>query len=173
MKAKHRKIRRIVNIFLWLSVATLSSTSFLYGKNISYLEQLALYEGLRTTSSIILGVSGAWLAILYPGELAECLKEHKTASSHIVPIITTITSSVLILAAISLIQFVAPVLKQFQFNEDIISVFKGLSFSLIFFLTCIQIKSMLLILLPSYLLQRSIKEIEEEEKFKRHIIGKK
>jgi chromate transport protein ChrA len=68
-------------VILSIFVLGISALCFWAGRTIPMSEQWPIYEGLRTTSGIVFGVTGAWLAIVYPNALKKVFgqSEKRTA----------------------------------------------------------------------------------------------
>ncbi|HEY9737549.1 MAG TPA: hypothetical protein V6D06_14745 [Trichocoleus sp.] len=112
------------------------------------------------------------MAVLYPGGAASFFKDRRSASSQIIAIMGAMVTAVLTLAVTLLIQFLAPVLAQFAFPPLVVSISKGLSYSLIFVLTALQMRSLLMSLLPNYIIKEDLKREESLEEWKRQLSGR-
>lgn len=173
-----RKIFRTLTK-IYLKIALLSGVfffcliAFFYGKNIPYSEQSSIYEGLRTTSGIVFGIMGAWIAIIHPGSLGDFFGDRKTASKQMLRLLSTMLIAVFVLSAVLLIGFIVPALKQVYLIEVYKPVFRGLSYSIVCFLTMLQVWSLFLVLLPNYIVKEKLKKEEGEEEVKKYLTGKK
>jgi hypothetical protein len=138
---------------------------------------MPLYEGLRNTSSIIFGVMGAWLAILYPDSLKKIFgggsqklpeQEKQTIMLLFQPIIISTTVIAVVLILFPLFQ-VGKTINQLDEYKD---VFRGLSFSLLSILTILQLWALILTLVPSDLVKKHIdKQNTKQEVVKRMFSG--
>jgi len=131
-----------------------------FGRSISFKDQWPLYEALRSTSSIIFAVIGAWLTILYPEALKKIfskglnLNESKMDSIDL--LIANIRYSTLILACILLIGFVAQIAKQVPLIYQYYSDLRGLSFGILGVLTFLQIWTLLMALAQAEIAREDI-----------------
>lgn len=171
-KGRRRAKRALLNLLGWIVIVVLAVPVFFYGRNIAYDKQMVVYDGLRNTSGIIFGVMGAWMAVLYPGGIASFFKDPRSASSQIAAITGAMVNSMLTLAVILLIQFLAPILEQFPFPPLIVSLSKGFSYSLVFVLTALQMRSLLITLLPNYIIKEDLVRQENLEELRKRLSGK-
>jgi hypothetical protein len=122
------------------------------GQEVAFAQQWPLYEGLRTTASIVFAVVGAWMAIAYPERLKLSLRGE---SSSVGPahkmdnLLTPISHSTIILAIVLLAGLIAPVAKTFVVVVEHRELFRGLSFALVSMLTVWQVCIVLLTLDPA------------------------
>ncbi|RZM82877.1 hypothetical protein [Leptolyngbya iicbica] len=145
--------------------------SFAFGRNVSYAEQKEIFDSLRETSAIVFGVMGAWMAILYPGGISSLFSNEKEASSQIIAMMNAMVSAAFTIAIILLIEFSFPIIRQFSLSVYFISLMKGASYSLIFVLIIFQVKSILLTLLPNYILEKKLKNAEHKAAVKSYLTG--
>lgn len=121
-----------------------------FGRPISFKDQWPLYEALRSTSSIIFAVIGAWLTILYPEALKKIFTKDLNLSDPKIDsidlLISNIRYSTLILACVLLIGFVAQMAKQATLIYPYHSDLRGLSFGILGVLTFLQIWTLLMAL---------------------------
>jgi len=121
------------------------------GRTIPYSDQYILLDGLRQTASIMFGIFGAWLALVYRRELSHLLvgKKESDVKNEIqevddsyddfVHVYKGVTFSSLIVAIVLGIGYVAPIVRKMVCCPKIIPVIRGISFSVIGFLTVAQI----------------------------------
>jgi magnesium-transporting ATPase (P-type) len=165
-----RRALKWVGFLLFLCLTTIV---FWLGRNVDYTEQAGLYEGLRTTSGIVFGIMGAWIAIVHPGSLGDFFEDKKTASEQMLRLMSTMVISAFVLASILLINLMVPVLRQIPLFSRYELLFNGISYVGIFVLTMLQIWSLLLTLLPNYLLKEDLKRAEAKERMGHHFTGKR
>jgi hypothetical protein len=121
-----KKISFCISLFF---LAIIIIICWKFGSNIPFSVQWPLYEALRNTSAIIFGVTGAWLAILYPGKLSIFLKgkDHKFFDQLVQPLFY----SILILATVLFIGLFAPIIKHVAFFAKNYKFFRSLSYAIL------------------------------------------
>lgn len=138
---------------------------FAFGKNVPFSEQWVLYEGLRNTASIIFGVMGAWLAIVYPEVLSNLLEERTFSGAQSYrKLIAPLVYSTSILIWVLMLGIVVPILKQIQFFVSYTNILRGISFSILCILTLLQIWALILTLLPADMTKRKIDRVDGSQK---------
>jgi len=150
---------RLLHWLVLIALACLSVLLYGFGRGIPYSEQWVLYEALRNTASIIFGVMGAWLAIVYPEALENVIKgKTKSGSEVYSKLLEPLIYSTIILILVLVIGIISPIAKQINFFASHASVLRGISFSILSILTILQIWSLILTLLPADMTQREISE---------------
>lgn len=127
-----------------------------FGRHIAFSLQWPLFEALRTTASIIFAVVGAWFAIIYPERLKKSFRGGNADSNGpgIHRLFTPIVHSTAILATVLIIGVVAPLMKQFDFILAHRSVFRGISYGLLVFLTMWQLLTVVFSLIGPDIVKR-------------------
>ncbi|MFY0403360.1 hypothetical protein ACOMDP_12065 [Pantoea dispersa] len=127
-----------------------------FGRHIAFALQWPLFEALRTTASIIFAVVGAWFAIIYPERLKKSFRggDSSGGSAGIHNLFTPIVHSTAILAAVLLVGIGAPLLKQFDWVMANRTIFRGVSYGLLVFLTLWQLLTVVLSLTGPDILKR-------------------
>ena len=141
--------------------------TIIYGKGISFKEQMPIYDGLRNTSAIIFAVMGAWLAILYPHKLSKSLKKElddKTDRDDRNQLFTPLIYSTIILMIVIGISFIVPIAKQILILHKYKEIIRATSFSLIGILTYLQFWSLILTLLPGDSIKDELDETSNRKK---------
>lgn len=128
-----------VAFFVFTACAVISAGYL--GRHIPFVQQWPLYEALRTTASIIFAVVGAWFAIIYPERLKKSFRGGRgdANGNGIHRLFTPIVHSTVILATVLIIGVFAPILKQFDFIILHKSIFRGISYGILVFLTLWQL----------------------------------
>lgn len=160
-----------------LSLALAVAAGICVGDKILFSEQWALYEALRTTASIIFAVVGAWLAIIYPEKLKapfrERAEQRASSDTRFGSLFSPIVNSTIILCIILFIGILVPVLKQIPFFLEYRDVMRAISFGLLVSLTCWQIWTVFITLIPADILKtQSDNEINRQNNID-HLMGKK
>jgi len=131
--------------------------SFIFGRNIPFQDQLPLYESLRTTSAIIFGVMGAWIALICPEMLSSVIsvysKKDDDKYSRFKLLIRPMRYSTIILMFVLLIIFINPLVRQISFLCDYALQLRGFSFAILGLLTMLQLWSVLLTFIPTDFLE--------------------
>ncbi|MEA9654878.1 hypothetical protein ABFU65_11035 [Xanthomonas campestris pv. raphani] len=137
-------------VSIWASVLALALWR---GGAVTFAQQWPLYEALRNTAAIIFAVVGAWLAIVYPERLK--MSQGKAAQSNpdnadkVVKLLEPIVNSTIILAVILLVGLIAPLIRQFPFVRENVSIFRSISFIILASLTLLQVCTVVLTLIPA------------------------
>ena len=114
--------------------------SFFIGRNIPFHSQKELLEPLLGIAGIVFGVLGIWLGILYPDLISNASKfesssEGRQINKEANDIIFPFVFSLLLLIVFIVLLYLEPVLKSFGFSENCVPCFRGVSFSVISFIT--------------------------------------
>ncbi|EPG0609875.1 hypothetical protein ACSW0I_003242 [Vibrio fluvialis] len=118
--------------------------------NISYAKQASLLSDIRNVSSIIFGVTGAWLALIYPKALASTELALKAANDVVyeqaqhdndvlLGFIKTIITSIVVIAISIVIPFVKEIAVQISFFIEYRNYIRGILFFTIVVLAIIQL----------------------------------
>jgi ABC-type polysaccharide transport system permease subunit len=162
-----------MNILSIIILIIVSISCLFFGSDINIASQIPLYQSLRDTSAIIFGVTGVWIAILYPkslqkiygkSDIDEASKEYRNIKQLCLPlkISTIIVSLVLIIGILNQIG------RQFIFLHQYKDIVRSFSFSLLGSLTYLQLWALIAALSPNesflYKIQRSLKIREFKSK---------
>lgn len=144
--------RNIRLLFIVAAVGIIVS-SVVLGRNITFNEQMPIYDGLRNTSAIIFAVMGAWIALLYPGKLSQAFgqkpyTEKTNDIDQINRLFRPMIYSTVILMVVIGVSFAVPLAKQIAYLHPYKEVFRSVSFGAIAFLTILQFWSIMLTLVP-------------------------
>lgn len=155
-----------VKVTLIICILALVGSAGYFGRHIAFALQWPLFEALRTTASIIFAVVGAWFAIIYPERLKKSFRggDSGGGGSGIHNLFTPIVHSTAILAAVLLVGIGAPLLKQFDWILAHRTVFRGISYGLLVFLTMWQLLTVVLSLTGPDILKRFTSKQEASKK---------
>lgn len=121
-----------------------------FGRNIPFSEQWPLYEALRTTAAIIFAVVGAWIAIRFPDRGAVTVGENNIATREGVGrYFHPVAHSIVVLCSVLVIGLVAPIAKRFDYIQQHLEVFRGLSYGVLAALTLFQLWTVIISLGPA------------------------
>lgn len=146
---ERRKILKFAAIGVCVAITV---PGYWFGKDVAFTQQWPLYEGLRTTASIVFAVVGAWMAIAYPERLKLSLRGETSSAGpaqKMDNLLTPISHSTIILAIVLLAGLIAPVAKTFPIVLEHRQIFRGASFALVSMLTVWQVCIVLLTLDPA------------------------
>jgi len=149
----------------WISIIillALSAPAFVFGRNICFAEQWHAFDGLRQTASIIFGVFGVWLAIVYRDDIVSRLvgvsaknddgqKAIKKAEEDIDAfecVFNGVIYSSVIIAVILVIGLIAPVIRQVGWFCKYAWIIRACSFYFLMVLTVAQLYVILMSLSP-------------------------
>lgn len=135
--------------FIVLVVAILI---FLYIPNVEFSKQLLLLDSLKQISSIILAITGAWAAIVYPESLKKLINKIEDTESNIKSIkklVKPMFISIVILIFIVIIEIIGFTLKLYLNHfAEYIDYLRKSSLTIIILLYLLQIYSLLSTLIP-------------------------
>ena len=155
----------LIRILFSVIILGMARVFFTFGKNIPFAEQWVLYEGLRNTASIIFGVMGAWLAIVYPEVLSNIIeKRTSSGAQNYNKLIAPLVYSTITLIWVMMLGIIVPILKQVSFFVSHSNSLRGISFSILCVLTLLQIWALILTLLPADMTKRTIDRVDGSHK---------
>lgn len=130
------------------------AAGFVLGQKVKFVQQWPLFEALRNTAAIIFAVVGAWLAIIFPERLKIPFGRAKndsanTNGSSIGLLLTPAVHSTILLVVLLLIGITAPLMKQIPQIMAHVEIFRGISFTLLIFLTLWQSAIVVMTLFPA------------------------
>lgn len=135
----------------------LAAISYIPGCDIPVAQQWPMYEALRTTASIIMAIMGAWIGLVYPRSLERLLdrsiKSTESDASVYFQLLQPLmysTGILIVILAVGLMQLIFK--KHLNYLEAFaylpVQRLRGLSFALLVYLTCTQIWTLILTLIP-------------------------
>lgn len=160
-----------------LLAATLFGSYFsvTLGMDISYAKQASLLSEIRNVSAIIFGVTGAWLALVYPKALASTELALKAANDAIyqqaqhdndvlLGFIRTIITSIVVIAVSVGIPFFKEIAVHISLLVEYRNYLKGLLFFLIVVLAIVQLYLLFATFLQTKLALKDVKRKIAEAK---------
>lgn len=164
-------------IVLGVSLTFAIITAYFVGDKITFSEQWALYETLRTTASIIFAVVGAWFGIVYPEKLRAPFRERTSAQANsdtrFGSLFSPIVNSTVILCFILFIGILAPVLKKIPFLLEYKGYLRAVSFGLLCCLTFWQIWTVFITLIPADMLKHQSEIDMAKQNNIEHLTGRR
>lgn len=152
----------LLKVVLLLTVAAIG---FFFGQRIPFQEQWNIYESLQITASIILGVMGAWAAIIYPGILSRVFEsradgnERRQLARLLIPMIY----SAGVVAAVLLVGFFAPIIRTIASLVPYVEILRGISYGILGILMLLQLWALIFALAPGDLLMQNIERVQERK----------
>lgn len=139
-----------------------------------YLSWLA---SMRLTSSIIFGVIGAWLSIVYLGLLKKIFDGNLSSINdaeldHVTYQLWPLYISILALISTLVLEFVIPIAQEGIGQGSTANVLKGLTFVFIFLLAIAQLWSLVVAMIPFKVLQDNVAQVEHDRYSQRRFGGR-
>lgn len=138
---------------LVVAVLILSAIAGWFGRGLPFSQQWGYFDSLRTTASIVFGVMGVWISILYPKALESVLNIGRGSvdsgyDARIHALLLPVKLSTFVIAVVLLVGPFALVLKQRAWSPEWIEAFRGGAFGLLIFLTLFELAAVVLTLWP-------------------------
>jgi uncharacterized membrane protein len=123
---------------------------------VSYSKQSVLYASLLQLSSIILAITGAWAAIIYPDSLKNIMndKDADGENQQVTALIKPMLISLYILGILIVSQIFAFIFGLLNLNTIEIFWFRKISLAIILFMYLLQIYSILATFIPIFYAKR-------------------
>lgn len=139
--------------FIFIIVALLVCyVCYSFGADIPFAKQWTLYEGLRTTSSIVFGVMGIWIAVVFPTSLTKIYDKtyqyKKEELGKIIRLFKPLVISMFILGAVLVLGILAPILQQLDFVKNRAEIARSISFCVLGVMTLMQLWTLVASLAP-------------------------
>ncbi|MGN8224620.1 hypothetical protein [Gracilimonas sp. BCB1] len=164
-----RKILLGVIVFSILTVAL--CLCFHFGKAIPIGTQKEIVELLLTVASIVFGIMGVWLAVVFPNSLSIAfdreaeIKDKKEALKDLRFLTLPMIISAIIICYVLLFHLLHPIVVNFSFLLTYIPLIRGLSFSIISVIVIMQIWTLIYIFAPGEKLRiKALIQMKKEER---------
>jgi hypothetical protein len=152
---------------------------FYFGKSVSFEKQWPLYDALRNTASIVFGVMGAWIALIYPDALSQILGTSQGSYStvdenrikEIKKLFSPLIYSTFILMFVLLIGIFVPIFKQIPLLVNNRDLMRGISYVFLGILTIFQLWAVLLTLIPADFVKQNLDYLHEKQKTRRRLLS--
>lgn len=151
-------------ILLILVITGSVVAGYAVGRDLLFADQWPVFDGLRQTAAIVFGLSGAYIAIVYPAALTSLLRQHKLESDEaraFRSLLTSMELSFAILLAVLVAGFLAPVVRHNGFFNRHVKVVCGISFAFASILVWVEIGAIVSILYP---LDSFTRDIERQQR---------
>lgn len=151
-------MKYLPNILFWFAIffgGALFFSSLLVGGNIAITDQLAVLNLLVTISSIVFGLMGVWLAVIYADSLKKIFDselkaiEKKDSVKNFRYLSKPMIVSAFNISYALLFSFLHPLLKHLQFLADYNFLLRLSSFSILCILMLAQIWTIIYIFAPA------------------------
>jgi hypothetical protein len=161
------KLKIAAGIFLFIAVTTIG----LIGYKINFSTQWPIFESLRSTSAIIFGVVGAWMALVYPravrfiarnrnSDNVTKMAEIEDAEVLLKPLIW----SSVVLITLVLLGPISEILKHLNLPTQVNEIARSLSFILLVSLSIIQVLAVIQTLRPIQKIKNDFRKFKREKK---------
>jgi hypothetical protein len=158
---------RVLRVGLLVGVGVLASV---VGVWIPFSDQWPFFEALRTTSAIVFGLMGAWIAIVYPDTLsnifAKRLSEADRNLERVQRLRQALALSFGILLLLLAIGPLSLALRAAPFSSTVRLTMRGVAFGALTTLTIVQMWAALLAIAPSVDLENYARRLLSREKMK-------
>lgn len=117
---------------------------------VNFESQGKLHASLLQISSIVLAITGAWAAVVYPGALGQILEKHESDKkmNEINTLIKPMSLSLIILGVLVAIQVISFIIDISKPSPTFLLISQKISFSVLIYLYILQIYSIILAFLP-------------------------
>ncbi|WP_297433166.1 hypothetical protein [Sulfurimonas sp.] len=135
---------------------------------VAFSKQSILLDSLKQISSIVLAITGAWAAIVYPESLKNIISKKGTYDvdmDSIENLFRPMISSIIILGCIITIELMAFILKLIDLPSYAIPYLRDVSFFTIVYLYILQLWTLVITIIP---LNNSYREAKLEHKKNKH-----
>lgn len=140
-----------------------------FAENIIFSKQLLLLDSLKQISSIVLAITGAWAAIIYPDSLKNLMKKEKNYPEEMKKIQTLLEPmkmSIIILSIIVFIEISGFILKLFTIPSEYIPYLRDISLFIIIYLYFLQIITLFKTYIP---IHNALNDAKTENKVNTHM----
>jgi hypothetical protein len=135
---------------------------------VTFSQQAILLDSLKQISSIVLAITGAWAAIVYPESLKNIISKKSTYDTDmdsIENLFRPMISSIIILGCIIIIELAAFILKLADLPLYVIPYLRDVSFFIIVYLYILQLWTLVITIIP---LNNSYREAKLEHIKNKH-----
>lgn len=149
--------------------------AFWVGRAIPVSSQHEILDPLRAIASIVFGVVGAWIALVYPRALEELLTKNEPTNAqeeNLSRLLRPLYYSTVVLALALAFDFVSPVIRHFGFAAGHTALLRRLSFCLIAGLTLLQFWALALTLGPADAIREELKRLRQRNEFIRKLLSR-
>ena len=160
--------RPFISLTIILAVAVAAGWG---GRAVPFSQQWPFFEALRTTASIVLGIMGAWVSILYPKALDQVINGRDSAVSdehqaRIDTLLLPIKLSTFVLVAVLSIGPVSLLASQASSIVSHVDIVRGVSFGVLVLLSLAEMAAVVLTIWPADAARREIDAAKSKRKTK-------
>ena len=118
--------------------------------DVSFESQQKLHASLLQISSIVLAITGAWAAIVYPGALGQILKKHESDKKmdEINDLIKPMSMALFILGVLIAIQLISFIIDISKPSVNFLLLSQKINLAILIYLYLLQVYSIILAFLP-------------------------
>ena len=155
-----------------VAAAAIACTAFPIGLAIPFASQWSLYQDLRTTSAIVFGVVGAWLAFVYPQALSGSNEGPSSrVAMRVKRLFDALKMSTIVLVAVLVLGLANAAARTLPAAVAHHSLARGVGFSLLVYLTLLQLWAILLTVLPAKWLSDDLAKAQVERRSRDNLIS--
>lgn len=154
-------------VLLILTFVIVTTVAFFLGAKVSYSEQAEIYDSLREVATIIFGVMGAWIAIVYPNSLKNILKwdiDEDANRSNLTRLFSPMRYATVIVAISTLFKWLAPAIIKLDWANSHSSELKVISFFVLGIMVFSLLWSLVLSFVPMELADKEVHDGTEVRK---------
>lgn len=153
------------NRYVTIIITGLVLVLFKFGSQVSIKAQLEVVSALRDVSSIIFGVVGAWMALLYPDKLASALKKDEGSGlENFDKLISPLLTATIVIAVCLVFSVFRPIITSTFKGKMIIEIGRSVSYSTMICLTATLLFNLLYSLIPIDIVRRRLDKLRADEK---------
>lgn len=162
-----------MKIILLALITVVAWVGYHYGEHVSIKDMWTFFEALRTTTSIVFGVMGALLAIVYPEVIKDGIRGNTSvisSKSNVHYILSPLVQSALLLVLLVLL---GPIYAwaEATFGDQILS--RSIFFSLLAVLSLWQVIILVALLRPLDLMQQGVTKSKAIQEWRSNIHSRK
>lgn len=162
--------RHIYLVFILISIVLIVSR---FGGSVVIDKQIGLLSAMKDVATIIFGVMGAWIAILYPERLSSVYKDDgKSELKNFDKLISPMISSTGIIAYSLMFVVMRPIIRDIAILHDYMIMCRSVSYAIIVFLSLSLLWSLIASLWPMDNIRRILQKRETEQQNRKMYGGK-
>jgi hypothetical protein len=139
------------------------------GREIAIEAQLPIFDSLRDTASIIFGIMGIWIAVLFPDVLQSLFSAQKSSPAQdklgtMRRLIAPMLISTIVLIIVMAVHLADPILRLRSWTGNQLEILRATSFATLGLLTFLQFVAVLQTLIPQDIIFRRVAAQERRAK---------
>lgn len=145
------RLKKLIWIIIICAILSALFVAYTFGAKITIEKQLEVYSSLKGIATVIFGVMGAWIAIVYPNALKNIFSKSyslEQVNSSLKKIFFPMRVATVIVILSLLQEWLAPVLYKVDYLKTNVELVRLISFFVLTILVIFLLWSLLLTLLP-------------------------